>query len=344
MSEEAENGDSELQGNSTSVEGDDKVSREELLELVRAIKFAKPDASQRQVHSEITEELSQKEGFEFLRSVPLNEVKKVWKKALQDKQQQQQQEQKLPQASEDNADLIKKLNIQDKPPQLFTVGTDNSVKFLVQDYTAAVLVARQQAEELKQQQESQAQLALARDYVHVFLDVPADKSGSRPHQALINFQSSAGPSSTEKKGSIKGNRKKKGNKKKAATTPLTTRDTIDEDGREIVKIQCAAPLSTSPSGDAANGEAPTQQLPMLLYNQSRSHRTFIHPDADDDSKGYRKIQELIRSAGQQGVLGAAGGTKAYFYARLTIASNKGGKSHPPILSIDVTQLAETQSW
>jgi hypothetical protein len=53
------------------------ISREELLELARAIKFAKPDASQKQVHEEISLELSQKESFEFLKNVTLNEVKKV---------------------------------------------------------------------------------------------------------------------------------------------------------------------------------------------------------------------------------------------------------------------------
>ena len=75
---------------------------------------------------------------------------------------------------------------------------------------------------------------------------------------------------------------------------------------------------------------------MLLYDQTRTYKTFIHPDPDDD--GYEKIANLIAESGTGGALGLLGGTKAYFYARLT--KRKKGD----ILSIQITELAPAQNW
>ena len=51
-----------------------------------------------------------------------------------------------------------------------------------------------------------------------------------------------------------------------------------------------------------------------------------------------KIANLIAESGTGGALGLLGGTKAYFYARLT--KRKKGD----ILSIHITELAPAQNW
>ena len=153
------------------------VSKEEMLDLVRAIKFAKPDASMRQVHREITETLSKNESFEFLQHVKLNDVKKVWKKAVSESAAAAQR-----QDGPNNSNSNNNNNDSDKIWKLYTVG-DGLVKTLAKEYSQATAKAIA-AQELEAQEEQQA---LMENYVHVFLDVPGDRSGSRPHQALINF-------------------------------------------------------------------------------------------------------------------------------------------------------------
>jgi hypothetical protein len=66
-------------------------------------------------------------------------------------------------------------------------------------------------------------------------------------------------------------------------------------------------------------------------------KTFIHPDDGDD--GYDKIRTWIVSSGSGGALGAAGGTKAYFYTR--VSKRKHGAD---VLSIDTRELAPAQTW
>jgi hypothetical protein len=273
------------------------VSKEEMLDLVRAIKFAKPHASMREVHREITEKLSQNESFEFLKDMKLNDVKKVWKKAVAESAAKRS-------SSDSEKDSISSLLPQDNQVwKLYTIG-NGSVKALAAEYSQATAkavaeeVARGEEESLAEQQ------ALMENYVHVFLDVPADLSGSRPHQALINFNE---------------NGSKNGKDKKAKQE-----EAADNDRGYIVKIQVAA----SPDG---------VKHPMLLYSQDRSMKTFIHPDDDDD--GYDKIRTWIVSGGSGGALGAAGGTKAYFYTR--VSKRKHGTD---VLSIDTRELAPPQTW
>lgn len=311
-------------------------SRQELTELVRAIKFANPEASQRQVHKEITEVLAEK--VSCLKDVLLQDVKKVWKKAVvaaatttatgtegdggtavvaaatataaaadDDDDAVNNREQPLHSSSTNqddtddsspNADLAERLR--GTTPDVFTVGDGTQVyQQLAKDYILTTFSKQAAAEK-------EAGTATGNDnFVHVFLDVPANKSGERPHQALINFQ--------QQKSGGKKNRVKQ------------TDQVVD--GKVIVKIQRAAPLSPE---DAA-------QHPMLLYNHSRTLKTFVHPDPDDN--GYETLANLIAEKGMGGVLGQSGGTKAYFYARLT--KNKKG---PNILSIEVTEMAPTQQW
>ena len=185
---------------SSSVMSSPPPSREELREIVGAIKFAKPDLSQREVHREITEILSDK--VPCLQEVKLQDVKKIWKKALMDASDKQQSssidesattatkglEQPLHSRTPKNADLAEKLR--GKTPQLFTVGDGSKVyQQLAKEYTAAYLAQKAAKEE-------EAAMELLNNYVHVFLDVPADKSGEHPHQALINFQSTRSKSDT----------------------------------------------------------------------------------------------------------------------------------------------------
>mmetsp|Transcript_20808 Transcript_20808/g.34395 ORF Transcript_20808/g.34395 Transcript_20808/m.34395 type:complete len:284 (-) Transcript_20808:34-885(-) len=267
------------------------VTKEEMLDLVRAIKFAKPDASMREVHREITERLSKNESFEFLKTIQLNDVKKVWKKAVTESAAKRKDDQ--------NADVLPKDNDVWK---LYTVG-DGSVKTLAESYSQAT--AKAVAEE--EQQESLQAAALMENYVHVFLDVPANLSGQRPHQALINFNENKSSDGKDKK------------------TKVDNSNAAGNDKGTMVKIQVAA------SGDG-------MKHPMLLYSQDRSMKTFIHPEGDDGD-GYDRIRTWIVSGGSDGALGAAGGTKAYFYTR--VSKRKHGAD---VLSIDTRELAPPQSW
>jgi hypothetical protein len=286
-------------------------TKDDLIELVRAIKFSNADASIRDVHNEITTKMSQNESFEFLSTVKLNDVKKVWKKAITgglkdsvnvasstssskiDTSKVKSNDERQSTKS-DNDELLTKAG-KDGIIKFYTVG-DGSIKTLAKNYTlqAAALAATQEHDEEMNK------------YVHCFLGVPADCSGGKPHQALINFNDN----------------NRNGSKRK-----VTNGGNLDSDNREIVKIQVAAPL-----------QGMDNNTPMLLYNLDRSAKTFIHDDHDDENKGYSKIKKMIDTHGVSGVLGG-GGTKAYFYSRIT--RRKGEKN---LISIDVTELAPVQNW
>jgi hypothetical protein len=247
------------------VKGDEATNqeactREELTELVRAIKFAKPDVSMRACHREIAQDLGQKEGFEFLKDVKLNDVKRVWKKAMAPAAQQQQQQASVPLPA--GGEVMK----------LYTVG-DGTVRTLAKEYSQAAAAAAAKEENDRQ--------SMMENYVHVFLEVPANRSGSRPHQALINFHDND-------------------------STKSDAPQAKGEDRGEVVKIQVAASPDDTP-------------YPMLMYNADRSLKTFIHPDPQDD--GYQRIRKWIVKDGSGGALGSAGGTKAYFYSRTTKRKN-----------------------
>lgn len=314
-------------------------NKEELLELVRAIKFANSEWSQRQVHTEIVETLAKE--VPCLKDVKLNDVKKVWKKAVVAMREggdhtpaTKQKDSKTRKGGEDetkeegkkedekgnkneksstgstNADLVKLL--EGKTPQVFTVGDSSQVYPELAKYYTSNLLAKEIAKV------DQEMVEEAKTYVHVYLDVPGNISGTTPHQALISFQDTP----------IKPYKNKGG-----------------ENDLEIVKIQKAAPLSATDK----------TQHPMLVYNRSKTLRTFIHPapmDVDDGQgdndavdgnqeklNSYDKISKMIDQCGVGGALGGTGGTKAYFYARVTQL-----KKSPGILSIDYTRLAPTQDW
>lgn len=363
----------------------DSVSREELLELVRAIKFAKPDASQRQVHLEITQELSRKESFQFLQHVQLNQVKKVWKKALASASSSSPKSASIESAAtavpkttadsnknnnddDDDDDLKQKLKAlassSSAPLQLFTIG-DGRVQHLAQEYTAAYVATQVAAErELEQKtlkQHQQQQRLWQEKYVHVYLDVPLNKTGSRPHQALINFQPKINPRNNEKSTSsstatanAKKQRGKKGRKAAAPSSAVSAASikpaasggnrptTVAEENPIIVKIQMAAPLPEEAAAATSDGQP--QNLPMLLYNQDRSCRTFIH--YDDAPVAYDTIKRWIATKGTGGVLGHTGGLKAYFYSRCTKhvdivknSDNSIAAGGLDILSIIISELA-----
>lgn len=294
------------------------VTPEDLIELVRAIKFKNPEASMRETHTEITTKMSQTDNFEFLTNVELNDIKKIWKKAISGKSLPN--DSAVGSSSKNEVSSVQKSKI---PPvdtkddknlitdgskggivKFYTVG-NGSIQTLAKNYTleAAALAAA----EIEQKDDEDKT-----EYIHCFLNVPADRSGKRPHQALINFNDN-------RKNKVSG-KKKKANKKTKGT------ETGGDDGREIVKVQMAAPI---PGHD--------EQFPFLLYNVDRSMRTFIHPD---DDGGYDRIKKIMLSEGVSGAI-AGGGSKAYFYGRLTRR-----KSHEQdIISIDVSSgLAPLQSW
>eukprot|EP01083_Nonionella_stella_P006081 17592_1 len=238
---------------------------EDLIDLIRAVKFSHKDASIRIVHNEISTKMSQTPSFEFLQNVKLNDVKKVWKKAITGGN-----------ASASTIDTGKtgsgSKNEKSKKPSIlkfYTVG-DGSVKTLAEEYNMQAAAAAK-AEISKEHEEE------LNKYTHCFLNVPADKSGTKPHQALINFN--------------KKNRSSGAGK--------------NVDGREIVKIQMAATIPGMP-----------EKTPMLLYNFDRTAKTFIHPAQDGETSGYDKIRDLIIKDGVKGAI-SDGGTKAYFYCRIT---------------------------
>ena len=171
--------------------------------------------------------------------------------------------------------------------KFYTVG-DGSVQNVIDKYnSAAEAVLKVHENEVSDVSSDSSK------FTHFWLDVPGDRSGTKPYQALINFNDNK----------IKG---KKGGKHN------------DDD---IVKIQIAAA-----------GDGIPVATPMLLYNEDRSAKTFIHPDVH----GYDLVRSLIQTHGVGGSLGATGGTKGYFNCRIL-------KGHG-IITVDTSSLAPTQSW
>uniref|UniRef100_A0A6V0D7X3 Uncharacterized protein n=1 Tax=Pseudo-nitzschia australis TaxID=44445 RepID=A0A6V0D7X3_9STRA len=344
----------------------EKISKEDLIELIRAVKFKNPDFSQRQVYNEIVTEIPTRfpQYADSLNPerLGLNDVKKAWKKAIL--QQQRQQESN---SNNGNADLAQRLRTMTTNPQLYTIGLDNNDddnKESTGSSNNSAAAAREYVAkflEEEQVENSARERELLEDYVHVFLDVPGDSSvAKKPHQALINFQntpansSSANASTTKTVAKSGSNKKKKGGKKKSAPAPITLQKPVAGANNDaipapfedaiVVKIQMAAPIDAND----------TAKHPMLLYDKSRVYKTFVHPEGamtmaattedasatkskrkDDD--GYSKLAHWIRTQGIGGALGSTGGTKAYFYGRLTKADG-----HNKILSIYVKELAPAE--
>eukprot|EP00585_Thalassiosira_rotula_P012981 CAMPEP_0196133360 /NCGR_PEP_ID=MMETSP0910-20130528/2614_1 /TAXON_ID=49265 /ORGANISM="Thalassiosira rotula, Strain GSO102" /LENGTH=324 /DNA_ID=CAMNT_0041393077 /DNA_START=206 /DNA_END=1177 /DNA_ORIENTATION=+ len=303
-----------------TIDGDpNSCSPDDLIELIRAVKFANTDMSMRQTFNEISVTMANSDpSYAFLKDVKLNEVKKVWKKALKGSRETNNSTQKNEPNPQTKTPTAKKAGNEPIVPaegiiKFYTVG-DGSVKTLAENYAnhhakEAVVAAT------NQQQNADAEKEKNRCYTHFFLDVPADLSGSRPHQALINFQDN------QKPGNIKGKNNKS---KKRDTKNKPALQQSNGDGKGIFKIQLAA----LPPGmeDIAT--------PMLLYNSDRTAKTFLHPpsspDDEDDDGGYFKIKKMITDSGTSGALGATGGQKAYFYGIVTKT-----KSGPNVISIDV---------
>ena len=275
---------------------DDAYTPDELIALIKAIKFAHPEMSIKNVHKEISGTMANSaDSYAFLKDVKLDEVKKVWKKAL-----------KAPCEDNNVKKCTKKMADDDQPSiptdgimKFYTVG-DGSVKTLAENYSKhhaqAMIAAVQQekSEELSQ-------------YTHFFLDVPANMSGNRPHQALINFNDN--------------------NPKKNKSKSLEK----ISDGRYIYKIQVAQSLP-----------GVKEETPMLLYNHCRTAKTFIHPPSLENKEGdggYTKIKQMITESGTTGALGNKGGQKAYFWGRITET-----ETGPNVVSIDITELAPSQDW
>ena len=274
--------------------GDGTYTPDDLIDLVRAIKFAHPEMSMKKVHKEISGTMANsEESYAFLAEVKLDEVKKVWKKALKSPSSESSKANK----SEPQLKVPK-----DGVMKFYTVG-DGSVKTLAANYSKQQAEARIAAKQLEMKEK----------YSHFFLDVPADMSGQRPHQALINFND---------------------NNSNKQTTTSTSPSDQPSDGREIFKIQ-AAQLPPGMEG---------MLTPMLLYDKARKAKTFLHPPSKDtdekDNGGYMKIKQMIAESGKSGALGNQGGQKAYFYGKITVTDDDG----PNVVSIDTTELAPSQKW
>mmetsp|Transcript_29164 Transcript_29164/g.43354 ORF Transcript_29164/g.43354 Transcript_29164/m.43354 type:complete len:329 (-) Transcript_29164:128-1114(-) len=325
----------------------------------------------RNVHREITEQMSQTsskaesgegEDYTFLLNVKLNDVKKVWKKATfrsDAKQSNNSNSNAIGTQSSSSggaaaaAAAFPSLPISGGsdggPIKLYTVG-DGSIHTLAQNYAfrdAAKEVTKARIEDNNNDEASSSATAtvvetaedIKNNYVHIFLDVPADRSGSKPHQALINFNDQKNATTASTTGAINRAARrsqkrsaKKGGKKATTTAAPPPPAQTDELGRMVVKIQVAAALEGMEH----------IKTPMLLYNSDKSARTFIHPPSgdDDDDGGYDRIKTLIQNQGSGGALGKTGGTKGYFYSKITkrVEGND-------IISVDVASgLAPMQVW
>lgn len=129
--------------------------------------------------------------------------------------------------------------------KFYTVG-DGSVQNIIDRYhSAADAFTKARENKSDTVDGTNAEISDLGKFTHLWLDVPGDRSGTKPYQALINFNENKG----------KG---KKGGK---------------HDVNDIVKIQIAAA-----------GDGIPKSTPMLLYNSDRSAKTFIHPDADGYEK------------------------------------------------------------
>jgi hypothetical protein len=282
--------------NDTGGEKSEAFSSDDLIELVRAVRFAHTDMSIRRVHNEISVSMANSDpSYAFLKEVKFNDVKKVWRKALKGTKSGAQEDEATtlqPEKSSttQTAGLDTPTVGHDGILKFYTVG-DGSVKFLVENYSKhyaeAAMAASNPEKSVGVYEKGNGR------YTHFFLDVPADLSGSRPHQALINYQ--------DMQKSCKGKRSNSNTKKQ------TKQQSGGDVGREVFKIQIAA----LPPG------MESEMTPMLLYNADRSAKTFLHPptsspidaDCDDDDGGYMRIRQLISQSGTSGILGATGGQK-----------------------------------
>ena len=362
------------------------ITPNDLVELVRAVKFANTNASIREVHTEISITMAQSNypTYAFLKDVKLNDVKKVWKKAIKGGKVVQDEEGVVTsttfkvsetvttttshgQSNETSTKATSAKTTNDGAPSIpadgiirfYTIG-DGSVKTLVENYSkqyAQKLVSISEQTESSSSSSSRKDESSSNDeFTHFFLNVPADLSGSRPHQALINYSQDNNNIDHSISG---GSGKKKKGDKTASPSFSSSSSSSSSNGNskkcEIFKIQIAA----LPPG---MGNVLT---PMLLYNKDRSAKTFLHPpsstsgdnnnnDDDDDDGGYNKIRTMIIENGSTGALGVTGGTKAYFYGYTTKVTSESLSSGVvvgataaatnDIVSIRTTELVLNQTW
>jgi transcriptional regulator of nitric oxide reductase len=158
--------------------------------------------------------MSQNESFEFLADVKLNDVKKVWKKAItggnnsggnasaataasantnattgtgtstSTSASAEKNNNILPELmnnSNHNSNKSKK-DSKETILKFYTVG-DGSVKTLAKNYTlqAAAKAIEEEKDNLEAKKEKDEE-EIMKKYVSCFLDVPADRSGGKPHQ------------------------------------------------------------------------------------------------------------------------------------------------------------------
>ena len=362
------------------------ITPDDLVELVRAVKFANTNASIREVHTEISITMAQSNypTYAFLKDVKLNDVKKVWKKAIKGGKVVQDEEGVVTsttfkvsetvttttshgQSNETSTKATSAKTTNDGAPSIpadgiirfYTIG-DGSVKTLVENHSkqyAQKLVSISEQTESSSSSSSRKDESSSNDeFTHFFLNVPADLSGSRPHQALINYSQDNNNINHSISG---GSGKKKKGDKTASPSFSSSSSSSSSNGNskkcEIFKIQIAA----LPPG---MGNVLT---PMLLYNKDRSAKTFLHPpsstsgdnnndDDDDDDGGYNKIRTMIIENGSTGALGVTGGTKAYFYGYTTKVTSESLSSGVvvgataaatnDIVSIRTTELVLNQTW
>jgi len=273
------------------------VTTDDLIPLIKAITFAYPHyaGSPEKIHEEIVSVASKQEPL--LASISFKEVQTAYQ-VLADRTRKEDE-------------------MKQKVIKMYTIGDTTGTKH-------AVAVGSESPINLT------ASETPARRWVRVQLDVPADTSGTKPHQALINFTEQ---SSSADSGSDDG-------KPSALTACTSTSSPSSSDQAFIVKIQVAM------------GGIQTR-APMLLYNIDRTMKTFIHC-TEEGAEGYYRIQEMIINHGTEGALGKAGGSKAYFHAIKYFNSQRKDDAtssvqselteRSKIIRIDCHSLASDQTW
>jgi hypothetical protein len=299
------------------------VTTEDLIPLIKAITFAYPHFSESpaDIHQEIISVASRQEPL--LASITLVEVEHAFNVLRQRTKKEDEVKQKV--------------------MKMYTIGDATN-----SSSSSNMAVGSQATTEATAITASSSGSSTVKRWVHVQLDVPADTSGSKPHQALINFTDNNSSGSSGEHSSAEDG------KPSAKTASTSTASPASSEASVIVKIQVAM-------GGAES------KTPMLLYNNDRSVKTFIHC-TPLTVEGYNRIQRMILQRGGEGALGKAGGTKGYFYAKrhAHVPSNKKAApvaeaaaarcadgedeeaaSDPPSskrLYIDCLALAPDQTW
>jgi len=327
-----------------------ECTEDELAALLRAIRFAHPDYGLRRLHREITETLPDRlaaAASERSEPEPAEDVGDI----------RRFREVKLKTVKS----LMKKIGM--GPAQVLPAGTDEGASDAAPQRAPSLEVG--EAPRLKLYTVGMHGRPASEDPVlppasasagdgdislgRVLLDVPGVlDAASAPHQAVISMDSDrptgtpAAPSRSERRRAELVERRRRAREAKktgfreggapsmdkacAAGSRHPPASSTDREGI-VVKVQVAA----GPSNDLS---------PMLLYDQSRSVRTFVHPSTSDC---YEQLKHAAVLRGIRGTAGREGGIKCYFKGRL-MPNGGGSDGDRRVLEVDWGTVVSGMEW